>query len=84
MQGFGTIVTQGKGVRALEAYFGLFNYPLPPELPKRAKDWGNGATYEAPHGFLTVGTGGSWQVTFALNSVAADIDRIPGLSVSAM
>ncbi|HET6746884.1 MAG TPA: hypothetical protein VFH06_02130 [Candidatus Saccharimonadales bacterium] len=76
------LVTRGKGMRALQAYFEVLGSTLPSKLPEKTSDWQDGAQYDAPHGFLFVGSNGNWHATFSLRSVAADIQRISGLTVS--
>ncbi len=77
------LTTRGKGMRALRAYLEFFGHStLPRKLPEKTADWQDGAQYEAPHGFLYVRSNGTWHATFSLQSLATDIQRVPGLTVN--
>jgi|GEM_PF-4281506 len=69
-------------MRALQEYFEVLGNTLPRRLPEKTSDWQDGAQYDAPHGFLFLGSNGNWHATYSLQSVAAHIQRVAGLTVS--
>jgi len=69
------VLTSGKGMDALKAYFAyLGDSNLPRKLPAESK-WQNDATYDAPHGLVRVQSDGRWEARFAVLSVAQELER---------
>ncbi|HEX6461859.1 MAG TPA: hypothetical protein VFZ58_01140 [Candidatus Saccharimonadales bacterium] len=75
------IIAKGNGIETLKAYFEMHGSSLPHKLPPLTDNWEDEASYDAPHGVLTVWKDGDWEATFSLNSVATVIKGIPGITV---